>query len=45
VEALNLAEQVEKRRYEERERRNAAKLDLNGVPFGSLPDDASLNLS
>ncbi|MFQ3456460.1 hypothetical protein PMN64_24565 [Bradyrhizobium sp. UFLA01-814] len=43
--ALDLAKQVEKRRREERERRNAAKRDLNGVPFGSLPDDASLNLS
>ncbi|MBW5437238.1 hypothetical protein FXB41_21525 [Bradyrhizobium canariense] len=43
--SLNLAKQVENQRREERETRSSAKRDLNGVPFGSLPDDVSLNLS
>jgi hypothetical protein len=42
--ALGLATEVEKRRYDVSEKRKAAKCDLNGVPFGSLPDDANLNL-
>jgi hypothetical protein len=42
--ALERAKEVEKRRYELSERRKAEKCDINGVPFGSLPDDVSLNL-
>ncbi|MCO5153999.1 MULTISPECIES: hypothetical protein [unclassified Shinella] len=42
--ALARAQAVEARRRDEREKKLAARCDVNGKPLGSLPDDATVHL-